>query len=105
MTNWSSNSDYELSLEYSSATYHTFGEAYNLTAESVDEKVKLSWDKIVDDSTYTVYWKRSGSDEWNIAGTTTKQKVSITGLRSGVSYDFMIEATGVESEEVTIVAE
>ncbi|MCD7848037.1 MAG: fibronectin type III domain-containing protein [Oscillospiraceae bacterium] len=89
-------------LDFCNVSYHTFGEAYNLTAESTGEKVKLTWDEIVDDSTYTIYWKRSSSDEWQVAGTASKQKVSISGLKSGISYDFKIEATGFESEVVTI---
>ncbi|MCD7888904.1 MAG: fibronectin type III domain-containing protein [Oscillospiraceae bacterium] len=92
-------------LAMSNAVYHPFGEAYGLSGEAVDGKVKLSWNEIVEDSTYTVYWKRSTSDEWKVAGTTSKERVSITGLKSGISYDFKIEATGVESEIVTVTAE
>ncbi|MCD7732436.1 MAG: fibronectin type III domain-containing protein [Oscillospiraceae bacterium] len=104
LTNWT-NGDYDESLlEYCNAVYHSFGEAYGLSGEAVDGKVKLSWDEVVEDSTYTVYWKRSTSDEWKVAGTTSKEKVSITGLKSGVNYDFKIEATGVESEIVTVTA-
>ncbi len=92
-------------LAMCNAVYHPFSEAYNLAAESTDSKVKLTWDEIVDDSTYTVYWKRSSSDEWKVAGTTSKHKVNITGLKSGVSYDFKIEASEIESEIVTVTAE
>ncbi|MCD7784221.1 MAG: fibronectin type III domain-containing protein [Oscillospiraceae bacterium] len=92
-------------LDFCNVSYHTFGEAYNLEAESGVGKVKLTWDEIVDDSTYTVYWKRSTSDEWRVACETSKKKVNITGLKSGTSYDFKIEATGIESEVVTITAE
>ena len=92
-------------LSLCKAVFHPFSESYNLAAESTDSKVKLTWDEIVEDSTYTVYWKRSSSDEWKVAGTTTKHKVNITGLKSGVSYDFKIEASDIESEVVTITAD
>ena len=101
---WSHSAYSESLFEYCNATYHSFGEAYSLTGKAADGKVKLSWDEILEDETYTVYWKRSSSDEWKVAGTTGKQKVNITGLKSGVSYDFMIEASGVESEVVTVTA-
>ncbi|MCD8005429.1 MAG: fibronectin type III domain-containing protein [Oscillospiraceae bacterium] len=101
---WSHSPYDESKLQYCNASYHSFGESYNLTAESADGKVKLSWDEIVEDSTYTVYWKRSSSDEWQVAGTTSKQKVGITGLKSGVSYDFKISGNGFESEVVTVIA-
>ncbi|MCD7847561.1 MAG: SH3 domain-containing protein [Oscillospiraceae bacterium] len=65
-----------------------------------DGTVTLSWDKTKDD-THTVYWKRSSSDEWKIAGTTAKHKVNITGLKNGVSYDFKVEILGSDSEIVT----
>ncbi len=105
LTNWT-NSDYDESLlDYCNAAYHSFSEAYNLTGEANDGKVRLCWDKLDDDITYTVYWKRSTSDEWKVAGTTSKHKVNIIGLNSGISYDFKIEAIGVESEIVTVTAE
>ncbi len=69
-----------------------------------DGKVILSWHN-TSDETYTVYWKRSSSDEWKVAGTTTKHKVNITGLKSGVSYDFKVEILGQDSEVVTATAE
>ncbi len=92
-------------LAMCNAVYHSFGEAYNFTVEALDGKAKLSWDEVVEGETYTVYWKRSSSDEWKVAGTTTKHKVNISGLKNGVSYDFKIEATGLESEIVTVTAE
>ncbi len=91
-------------LAMCNAVYHPFSEAYNFTGIADDGKVKLSWDELVEDETYTVYYKRSTSDEWKVAGTTSKHKVNITGLKSGVSYDFRIEASGVESESVTVTA-
>ncbi|MCD8005760.1 MAG: fibronectin type III domain-containing protein [Oscillospiraceae bacterium] len=103
--NWLDSTYDETVLEYCNASYHGFREAYNLTGETVLGKIKLSWDGIVDDATYTIYWKNSSSDEWKVAGTTSKHKVNITGLKSGVSYDFKIEATGIESEVVTVTAE
>ncbi|MCD7784222.1 MAG: fibronectin type III domain-containing protein [Oscillospiraceae bacterium] len=69
-----------------------------------DGKVTLSWDKI-EDETYTVYWKRSSSDEWKVACETSKHKVNIIGLKSGVSYDFKVEILGQDSEVVTATAE
>lgn len=90
-------------LEMCNATYHPFSEAYNLTSEATDGKVSLSWDEIVDDSTTLVYYKRSTSDTWLLAGTTSKHKVNIRGLTSGISYDFKIESAGGESDIVTVV--
>ncbi len=65
-----------------------------------DGKVVLSWLNTPDE-TYTVYWKRSSSSEWKVAGTTSKHKVNITGLKNGVSYDFKVEIGGEDSEIVT----
>ncbi|MCD7772313.1 MAG: fibronectin type III domain-containing protein [Oscillospiraceae bacterium] len=65
-----------------------------------DGKVTLSW-RNTSDETYTVYWKRSSSDEWKVAGTTSKHKVNITGLKNGISYDFKVEILGQDSEIVT----
>ena len=67
-----------------------------------DGKVTLSWDK-TDDESYTVYWKRSSSDEWKVAGTIAKHKVNITGLNNGISYDFKVEILGEDSEVVTAI--
>ncbi|MCD7848038.1 MAG: fibronectin type III domain-containing protein [Oscillospiraceae bacterium] len=93
-------------LSLCKAVFHSFDEEPTISLEATvsNGKVKLTWDEIVDDSTYTVYWKRSSSDEWQVAGTTSKQKVSISGLKSGISYDFKIEATGFESEVATVTA-
>ncbi|MCC8196225.1 MAG: fibronectin type III domain-containing protein [Ruminococcus sp.] len=75
----------------------------NLDATVSDGKVKLSWTN-TSDETYTVYWKRSSSDTWKVAGTVTKNKVNIIGLKSGVSYDFKVEICGEDSEVATITA-
>ncbi len=87
------------------AVYHPFGEGYNLTGEFSEGKVKLSWDELIDDETYTVFYKRSSSDEWKIACYTSKHKVNITGLKSGESYDFQIFGNGFESDVITVIAE
>ncbi|MCD7822752.1 MAG: fibronectin type III domain-containing protein [Oscillospiraceae bacterium] len=92
-------------LAMSNAVYHPFSEAFDLSAEADEGKVKLSWNEIIEDESCTVYWKRSSSDEWKVAGTTSKHKVNIAGLKSQVSYDFKIEASGVESEIVTVTTE
>lgn len=68
-----------------------------------DGKVTLSW-KDTSDETYTVYYKRSGSSEWLVAGTTSKHKVNIHGLKNGISYDFKVEISGEDSETVTATA-
>ncbi len=60
-----------------------------IEAVASDGKVTLSWNDVGRDY-YTVYWKRSSSDEWKIAGTTAKHKVNITGLNNGISYDFKV---------------
>lgn len=75
----------------------------NLDCTVSNGKVKLSWANISDEN-YTVYWKRSSSDEWKVAGTVTKNKVNIIGLKSGVSYDFKVEICGEDSEVATITA-
>ena len=98
-------------LEYSdeflslcSAVYHSFYDYVPSVEYTVsDGKVTLSWDK-TDDESYTVYWKRSSSDEWKVAGTTAKHKVNIIGLKNGVSYDLKVEINGVDSEVVTVTA-
>ena len=72
----------------------------SLDYSASDGKITLSW-RNTSDETYTVYWKRSSSDEWKVAGTTSKHKVNITGLKNGVSYDFKVEILGQDSEIVT----
>ncbi|MCD7822753.1 MAG: fibronectin type III domain-containing protein [Oscillospiraceae bacterium] len=92
--------------------YGNYIPAWNVFAsvpESLDysvsgEKVTLSW-RITSDETYTVYYKRSTSDEWKVAGTTSKHKVNILGLKSGISYDFRVEILGQDSEVVTVITE
>ncbi|MCD8006758.1 MAG: fibronectin type III domain-containing protein [Oscillospiraceae bacterium] len=76
----------------------------SLDCTTSDGKVTLSW-RNTSDETYIVYWKRSSSSEWKIAGMTTKHKVNIIGLKSGVSYDFKVEILGQDSEIATITAE
>jgi len=61
----------------------------SLEVTSGDGKVTLTWEDSGLES-YPVYYKRATSDEWKLAGTTTKHKVSITGLLNGVVYDFRI---------------
>ncbi len=106
LMNWSDPAYDETMLEYCNASYHYFSEVFELAAEAADDsKVRLSWDELGEDESYIVYWKRSSSDEWKVAGTISKNKVNITGLKSGASYDFKIEASNVESEVVTITAD
>ncbi len=90
---------YEENGDYFPAWNDLFGPAV-IDYTIGDGKVTLSWDK-TDDESYTVYWKRSSSDEWKVAGTTTKHTVNITGLKNGVSYDFKVEISGEDSEVVT----
>ncbi len=90
---------YEENGDYFPAWNDLFGPAV-IDYTIGDGKVTLSWDKS-DDESYTVYWKRSSSEEWKVAGTTTKHTVNITGLKNGVSYDFKVEILGEDSEVVT----
>ncbi len=76
------------------------GDPAELNYSVSDGKVTLSWEN-TSDETYTIYWKRSTSDEWKVAGTTAKHKVNILGLHNGVSYDFKVEILGQDSEIVT----
>lgn len=71
-----------------------------LTATASSGKVRLSWITELSGKC-TVYYKRSGSSEWKLAGTVSKSKVNISGLKNGVSYDFKVVIDGVESEVVT----
>ncbi|MCD8007312.1 MAG: cellulase family glycosylhydrolase [Oscillospiraceae bacterium] len=75
-----------------------------LKATASDGKVKLSWSTTLSGKC-TVYYKRSSSDEWKTAGTVSKTKVNITGLKNGVSYDFKVVIDGVESDVVTVTPE
>ncbi|MCD7822687.1 MAG: fibronectin type III domain-containing protein [Oscillospiraceae bacterium] len=74
----------------------------SLEAVAGDCKVTLSWDD-TDDESYTVYWKRSSSETWKLAGTVSKNKVNITGLTNGVSYDFRVKIGDGFTEIVTAV--
>ena len=65
-------------------------------------KVTLSWTS-ASNRQCSIYYKRSNSDEWILAGTTLKKKVNISGLKNGMRYDFKIEINGVESETVSVL--
>ncbi len=75
-------------------------EAVELTYSVSDGKVKLSWSYPASGKA-SIYYKRSGSDEWKLACTVSKTKVNITGLKNGVSYDFKVVINGDESNVVT----
>ncbi len=75
-------------------------EQAELSVIASDCKITLSWEDAGEDS-YSVYWKRSSSETWKLAGTTSKHKVNIIGLSNGVSYDFKVEIGGEFSETVT----
>ncbi|MCD7847108.1 MAG: fibronectin type III domain-containing protein [Oscillospiraceae bacterium] len=74
----------------------------SLEVTSGDGKVTLTWEDSGLES-YPVYYKRATSDEWKLAGTTTKNKVSITGLVNGIVYDFRIGFGEKFSETVKAV--
>ncbi len=94
---------YEEYGDYIPAWNDFAGLPQNLDCTVSNGKVKLSWANISDEG-YTVYWKRSSSNEWKVAGTTAKHKVNIVGLKSSVSYDFKVEICGEDSEVATITA-
>ncbi len=75
-------------------------EQAKLSVTASDCKITLSWEDSGEES-YSVYWKRSSSETWKLAGTTSKHKVNITGLTNGVSYDFKVEIGGEFTETVT----
>ncbi|MCD8106943.1 MAG: C39 family peptidase [Oscillospiraceae bacterium] len=77
-------------------------ESYIITCVASDGQVTLSWKNITADE-YTVYFKRSNSDEWRLLKTTTKQVLIVTGLQNGLQYDFKMCFDDVESEIVTAV--
>lgn len=71
-----------------------------LTATASSGKVKLSWSTELSGKC-TIYYKRSSSSEWKKAGTVSKTKVNITGLKNSTSYDFKVVIDGTESDVVT----
>ncbi|MCD8107814.1 MAG: fibronectin type III domain-containing protein [Oscillospiraceae bacterium] len=73
-----------------------------LSCTAGDCRVTLSWEDAGEES-YSVYWKRTSSDSWKLAGTTSKHKVNITGLSNDISYDFKVEIGGEFSETVHAV--
>lgn len=75
-----------------------------LTAKSLNKKIKLSWKEVDDASYYTIYYKRSTSSTWNkIDSRVTKTVVNISGLTNEIDYDFkVIPNKGSESGIVTI---
>lgn len=74
----------------------------NFKGVATDKKVVLSWNAASGNPTYDVYWKRSTSSEWKLAKSTTKRALTISGLNTGVSYDFKVVANGKDSGIVTI---
>lgn len=76
----------------------------DLTAKSLNKKIKLSWKEVDDASYYTIYYKRSTSSTWNkIDSRVTKTVVNISGLTNEIDYDFkVIPNKGSESGVVTI---
>lgn len=76
----------------------------DLTAKSLNKKIKLSWKEVDDASYYTIYYKRSTSSTWNkIDSRVTKTVVNISGLTNEIDYDFkVIPNKGSESGIVTI---
>ncbi len=75
-----------------------------LTAKSLNKKIKLSWKEVDGASYYTIYYKRSTSSTWNkIDSRVTKTVVNISGLTNEIDYDFkVIPNKGSESGIVTI---
>lgn len=67
-----------------------------------DKKVTLSWKAVSGVSEYTVYWKRSSSENWSKAGTVKKTSVKISGLNNDINYDFKIAAGSAETPVLTL---
>jgi len=61
-----------------------------LTAEVTDEGINLSWKKVDGATGYRVYMK-NGS-EWTALKTTTSDKYTVTGLKSGTKYTFAVKS-------------
>ena len=60
----------------------------NLTATVIQNKVKLSWDKIPGAESYTVYIKKNG--EWKELKTTANNSLNVIKLKNGKTYEFLI---------------
>ncbi|MCD8344532.1 MAG: family 43 glycosylhydrolase [Oscillospiraceae bacterium] len=71
-----------------------------LSVSTNNGKVKLSWNSSTD-SEYTVYYRRSSSSEWNVAGSTKKSAVNISGLTSGITYQFVVKNSTSSTDIVT----
>ena len=74
----------------------------NLVANAVNYKeVNLTWDAI-EGSTYTIYRKNTKTNEWIALGTTTETTYNVAGLKTGLTYEFKVEA---QKEEDTYESE
>lgn len=54
--------------------------------------VTISWNKVSNAKSYSVYFKRVGKSKWNYEGKTTARKLSGYGYASGVKYSYMVIA-------------
>lgn len=88
----------------SSNTTTTTGSKYvtGFKGTQADGKIKLAWTAADGATSYDVYWKRSSSNTWNKATTTTKTAVNLKGLKNGTNYDFKIVANEKDSSILTI---
>ncbi len=91
-------------LLYCNVAFYTLDELKvpDVSYSASDGKVTITWNVDVE-SEYTIYYKRSNSDEWKLLASSTKKKVNITGLQNGKRYDFKVEVDGMEVEVVTAV--
>lgn len=76
------------------------------TAEVSDGTLSVSWiDGTSGTTTYTVYWRRTGTSAWSSKPNATSPTV-ITGLDAGFTYDYYVARIrgGLESQEPTTPA-
>ena len=78
------------------------GEVTGLTAESVVNTVKISWNKLSNAEGYIIYNFDDSVKDWVEVGKTSEYNYTVKNLSSGSSYKFAVKAyKTVNGEEIT----
>ncbi len=91
-------------LSYCYAVFYSYDDLKgpDISYTVSDSKVTLTLNLDIDGE-YTVWYKRSNSDEWKELVTTAKKIVNVTGLLNGMRYDFKMVFDEFETDIVTAV--
>ena len=82
-------------------TYKTPGTPVLNASVNNEGNVVLSWNKTINTTSYSVYYKMTSEDGWTVKDT-DNITLTLTGLRGGKSYEFKVVAHGLADNGAVI---